>query len=130
VRDWAWLQSRYLCHPSIRYEVVAVRRRGSGRLLGVLALRLHPQECELLDLLGRIADIPTLIDQARRICALRGRQSLYLWIGDARARHFQVHGAVQSEIDLEIPTDGWTGSPRAQELVNRWWLTAGDSDYR
>lgn len=130
VRDWQWLQRRYLRHPSFQYEVVAVRARWSGRLLGVLAMRLHPEECELLDLIGRLADIPTLIDQARRICALRGRRSLYLWIGDAHAGHFQVHGAVQREIDLDIPTDGWTGSARAQELVDRWWLTAGDSDYR
>lgn len=130
VRDWQWLRRRYLHHPSIRYEVIAVRARWSGRLLGVLVLRLHAQECELLDVIGRIADIPTLIDQARRICALRGRSSLYLWIGDAYAACLRVHGAVQREIDLEIPTDGWTDSPRAQELVGRWWLTAGDSDYR
>jgi hypothetical protein len=130
VRDWQWLQRRYLRHPSFRYEVVAVRARWSGRLLGVLVVRLHPEECELLDLIGRLADIPTLIDQARRICALRGRGSLYVWISDTRAGHFQAHGAVQREIDLEIPTDGWTGSPRARELVDRWWLTAGDSDYR
>ncbi len=130
VRDWRWLQRRYLQHPSFRYEVVAVRARWTGRLIGVLVIRLHPDECELLDLVGRLADIPALIDQARRICALRGRRSLYLWISDTRARHFQVHGATQREIDLEIPTDGWTGSPRARELVDRWWLTAGDSDYR
>ena len=130
VRDWRWLQRRYLQHPSFRYEVVAVRARWTGRLIGVLVIRLHPDECELLDLVGRLADIPALIDQARRICALRGRRSLYLWISDTRARHFQVHGATQREIDLEIPTDGWTGSPRAGELVDRWWLTAGDSDYR
>ena len=130
VRDWQWLQRRYLCHPSFRYEVVAVRARWTGRLLGVLVIRLHPDECELLDLIGRPADIPVLIDQARRLCALRGRGSLYLWISDTRAQHFQVHGAAQREIDLEIPTDGWTGSPRAGELVDRWWLTAGDSDYR
>jgi hypothetical protein len=130
VRDWQWLQRRYLHHPSFRYEVVSVRARWTGRLIGVLVIRLHPDECELLDLIGRLADIPLLIDQARRICALRRRGSLYLWISDTRARHFQVHGAAQREIDLEIPTDGWTGSSRAGELVHRWWLTAGDSDYR
>lgn len=130
VRDWRWLHQRYLSHPSIRYQVIGVYRRWSEKLIGVFVLRMHSEECELLDLIGRIEDFPRLLGEANRFCALNGCKSLYLWISDAWSTHFLTSGAVKREIDLEIPTDGWTGSPLALELVDRWWLMGGDSDYR
>jgi hypothetical protein len=130
VRDWAWVLHRYLRHPVQRYEVVVARRRFSARGRGVLVIKRHAGEAELMDLIGEPGDMPFLIDIARRLCARWGLPAMFMWVARSHADLLRHHGAVERDIDLEIPTDGWTGSPRAMDLRDRWWLTSGDSDYR
>ena len=74
--------------------------------------------------------IPELVDQVRRLTAMWGKQSVYCWITVNRVRHFLVHGGVQGDPDVAIPTSVWTQDGRAHVFKDKWWLMSGDTDFR
>lgn len=129
-RGWRYVSHRYLAHPANEYDVVLVRERFARKALGVVALRRHADVCELLDLIGPLRHFPVLIDQARRLCARWGLPRLYGWITRNHIAAWAFHGAVEEPLDIQIPTSSWTQDERADRLRDRWWLTAGDTDFR
>ncbi len=130
VRNLAWLAYRYMHHPTHTYEVFALRARLGGALLGVFVLRRQADSCELIDVIGRMRHVPELIDQARRISAKLQLGGLFTWCAEACAHQFDATQPQQHDLDVDIPTDSWTASPRAKELIDRWYLLSGDSDFR
>lgn len=130
LRDWAYLERRYLDHPHNHYELIALVSRWTGRPLGVLVLRKLEDSVELLDVVAPLKHLPTLIDQARRLAALWGKPTVYCWITANQAHHFQLQGAVQSDVQVAIPTSVWTHDDRAYAFKDKWWLMSGDTDFR
>ncbi len=130
LRDWAYLERRYLDHPHNHYELIAVASRWTGRPLGVLVL-LRLEDCvELLDVVAPMQALPALIDQARRLAALWGKSSVYCWITANQVHHFLVQGGVQADVQVSIPTSVWTQDERAHVFKDKWWLMSGDTDFR
>jgi len=125
-----WLAHRFMQHPHRRYEVLAVSRRLGGAWDGVIVWRDEAGRIEVLDLIAPLRAIPRLIDHARRICALRGCREVYMWMAAASAAWVQTAGATVHDTEMRIPTDCWTGAPAARGLIDRWWLTGGDTDFR
>ena len=130
VRDWNYLEHRYVHHPHNHYELLMVTTRWSGKPLGLLVLRRVENACELLDVVAPLKNIPLLIDQARRVTGLWGLASLYCWITKNQAQRFIDCGGNEEAINISIPTSCWTDDPRAHLFKNRWWLMAGDTDFR
>lgn len=130
LRDWAYIERRYLEHPENRYEVIAVLTRWTRRPLGVMVLRKLENSVELLDVVAPLHAIAVLIDQARRLAALWGKETVYCWITANQVRHFLVHGGVQGDPDVSIPTSVWTHDARAHLFKDKWWLMSGDTDFR
>jgi len=130
VRTPDWLVHRYADHPSRRYEMLAVRHRLGGGWDGVIVWRVSDGRIEILDLVAPMRNLPALFEQAQRVCALRGCKEVYLWIAAASAEWVRTKGATVNETDMRIPTDCLTGAPTAGRLIDRWWLTGGDSDFR
>ena len=130
LRDWAYIKRRYLEHPENRYEVVAVCSRWTRRPIGVLVLRQLESSVELLDVVAPLQAIATLIDHARRLTARWGKESVYCWITANQVQHFLIHGGVQGDPDVAIPTSVWTQDARAHVFKDKWWLMSGDTDFR
>ncbi len=130
LRDWAYLERRYLDHPHNHYELIAVVSRWTGRPLGILVLRRLEDCVELLDVVAPIQALPTLIDQARRLASLWGKSSVYCWITANQVHHFMVQGGVQTDVQVAIPTSVWTQDERAHVFKDKWWLMSGDTDFR
>lgn len=130
VRDWRYLVHRYLNHPENCYEVIAVMSRWTRRWLGIMVLRKLETSVELLDVIAPLTAIPALVDQARRLAALWGKPSVYCWITVNYVHRFLVHGGVQSDPDVTIPTSVWTQDERAHLFKDKWWLMSGDTDFR
>lgn len=128
VRDWDYLRHRYFAHPQNEYEMVLVSRRFGGEPLGVVVLRNEGERCQLMDLVGAQDHFPIVIHHARRVAARLGAKELYFWVTEAQAGRFA--DASRVELDMRIPTSVWTEGPSPEALRGRWWLTAGDSDFR
>lgn len=131
VRDAAWIARRYLDHPVHRYEVLLVTRRFGGRPPGLIVLRLHDdRRCELVDLVGPFAALPALVVQARRVAGMRGATELYCWISEPFAERLRGPDGETRPLDVRIPTSIHAPGPPVAELMDRWWLMGGDTDFR
>ena len=130
VRDWTYLDHRYVSHPHNHYEMLVVTARVTGKPLGIMVLRRLEGSCELLDVIAPLASLPLLIDQARRMTARWGLAHLYCWITQNHAPLFVVCAGKEEALDVTIPTSCWTADPRADSFKDKWWLMSGDTDFR
>ena len=130
VRDWAFVEHRYFSHPHNHYEVLAVTSRLTGKPLGVMVLRRMEAMCELVDVITPLANLPLLIDQARRLTGLWSLPYLYCWITKNHLPRFLATEGHEVALNVSIPTSCWTDDPRANVFKDKWWLMSGDTDFR
>lgn len=130
VRDWAFLEHRYFSHPHNQYEVLAVTSRLTGSPLGVMVLRRLEGSCELLDVIAPLANLPQLIDQARRLTGVWGIPYVYCWITKNHAQRFLDCEGKEESLNICVPNSAWTNDPRAEVFKDKWWLMSGDTDFR
>ena len=130
VRDWAYLEHRYFSHPHHHYEVLLVTARFTGKPLGVMVLRRLESACELLDVIGPLSSLAMMIDQARRMTSRWSLSHLYCWITTNHVQRFIECGGTQKALDISIPASSWTQNPQSELFKDKWWLMAGDTDFR
>lgn len=131
VRDAAAITRRYLEHPAHRYHVLLVRQRLVRTPLGVVILRDRVEEgVEVVDFVAPPERFPALLDVARRFAHRLGRESTFAWITASHASALEVADAQRMPLGLAIPANVWSPGPGAEELRDRWWLMAGDTDFR
>lgn len=125
----AWIEQRYLCHPTRTYRLVLVRRRFGGQPLGLLVLQQEAQRMLLMDCLGPLAHWPELLHCARALALTAGSARLATWCGTAFADLFAQDAAVLQTLPISIPANIWTPGPAPATLRDHWWLLPGDTDY-
>ncbi len=130
VRDWQYLQHRYLDHPNQQYQIILVKNRFNQRARGILVLRYDPEGCEIVDLIAPLAEIPLLITHARRLAGIHGATRMFCRITENFARYFAVAGGIQQTTNIHIPANAWSNGPLPETLKDRWWLMSGDKDFR
>ena len=130
VRDAGALHHRYVARPGKAYRIFVVRRRLTGRSLGLFVLQPDTEAgCELLDVVGPLAAMPRLIAQARRAAASLGAARLTCWAVDNIRAHFGEQAQAR-DLEVFVPANAWTAGPPIETLIGRWWLTGGDTDFR
>ena len=131
VRDWAYLQARYLDHPDRPYTVLLTRHRWTRQPVGLVVLRDRGTEgIELVDVVAPLTQLPVLVQTARRFAAYAHRPSVFAWITSSQQAAFACHQATLTPMDIVIPTNIWSAGPAPETVQNRWWLMAGDTDFR
>ena len=130
VRDAAYLRERYVSHPTHRYELLLVTERARPVALGMLVLRQHERDLELLDLVGPLAVHGRLVDQARRLAGRWGKETLYAWVPEGYAVPLAGRSGRVTDIGVRIPTNAWVRQELGTAaLRGRWWLMSGDTDF-
>ncbi|WP_258364404.1 GNAT family N-acetyltransferase [Nitrosomonas sp. Nm84] len=130
IRDWQYLQRRYLDHPTQHYQVILVKNRFSARARGVMVLRYDPEGCEIVDVIAPLAEIPLLITHARRLAGAHGAARVFCRITENFADYFAVAGGTRQPVNIRIPTNIWSDGPAPETLKDHWWLMSGDMDFR
>jgi hypothetical protein len=131
VRDARYVQERYRQHPTVKYECLLVRRILTGAPLGLAVLRRpDPERVELVDLIAPRRSFAALLAVVRRRAADEGARRVTAWSTASHAKAFDRTGAQQTPIDLMVPANVWSAGPSTDELRGRWWLMAGDTDFR
>ncbi len=130
IRDWPYLQHRYLNHPTQRYQVMLIKNRFGGRARGILVLRHDTHDTEIIDIIAPLSEIPLLIMHARRLAGINGHHRLFCRITENFATYFTVADGKKQASDFRIPASIWDAAPSADSLRNRWWLMSGDTDFR
>jgi len=130
VRDWNYVLKRYLNHPTQPYQIILVKNRLFPSPRGVLILRYDNEECEIIDIIAPLTEIPLLITQARRLAALSKSSRLFCRITANFVSYFEHTDANEQPMLIRIPTNIWSAGPSVESLKNRWWLMGGDMDFR
>jgi hypothetical protein len=130
VRDWAYMQHRYLNHPTQAYQLYLVSTRLAKKPIGIIVIRVLDDAVELLDVIAPPKRMATLVHCLRRLTWSLGKPQAYAWI---TAQHANLLAGDAGEITptgIIIPHNCWTPGIPASELLGSWWLMGGDTDFR
>lgn len=135
VRDATYLRHRYALHPDKRYRAFHVSNRFGSRPLGLIVLHLPDAStdgrCELLDVVGALGAMPLLIHNARRVAAAFGYKELFAWLADNMLPLLALPPEVKiQDLNVIVPGNNWTPAPPNEQVIGKWWLTGGDTDFR
>ena len=128
-RDAAYLRYRFLDHPVIKYTVLLVRQRWAMRPWGIVVLRDHGPWMELVDVVAPVQRMPALIGAARRFAGNTGKAELRGWITEEFTSTLRSPDTKLTATDITVPLGGIASTP-ARRSQGRWFLTAGDTDFR
>ncbi len=129
VRDINWIEYRYIRHPHHRHLLYAVINRWTGVWKGVVIARKEDRHLLVLDWIGSMRALPTLVDAAAHIATTEDLSAVTTWIDEGFARFFESSQPKIIDPDVTVPTIIWCQDGRESHLRN-WWLSPGDSDFR
>lgn len=129
VRDWNYVEHRYLLHPQHQYELLLVTRRFTGEALGLVVIYRQEETCHIRDFIGDLKYIPETIKQVRRIAANWGMRQVHMWITENFANMFPLQDAEQQDLEIYVPHNVWSQSFPPEKIDGCWWLMSGDTDF-
>ena len=131
VRNWRYIEARYLHHPTVDYRCLLVKGRFSDAPHALLVLRaLEDGQAELVDIVGPRASFGAAISAARNWAARNGMTRVRAWITASHANALDLQSPEITSLDLVVPTNVWSPGPAVAEVRGQWWLMAGDTDFR
>ncbi len=129
VRNYAFLKQRYLEHPTLNYRVYLVSHRLGNKPYGILVVREEGDELFWVDMVAPPERVPALVSIVRRLASDLGKAKAYTWITAQHAALFGGESGVINPTEIVIPALDWNPAIRADQLHDRWWLMAGDTDF-
>lgn len=133
VRNADWLRHRYLAHPRFQYELCAVRRPWRSALLGLAVWRRHAEHLEWVDLIAPPQAWPQLLRAGQAAAAAAGLARLEVWTTRSQLHRFmalQPQAAQSRSLAIQVPANVHSPGPTLDSQRNRWFLMAGDTDFR
>lgn len=130
VRDPSYVDYRYVRHPIKQYRIICVRTPVMRSVLGILVLRKEEAECELVDLIGPLENIPLLVSEARYQAFLLGCSAIYCWITDCFSSSFLADGGTMSDLGASVAMSVWVPDSLPAPLTDNWWMMSGDTEFR
>jgi hypothetical protein len=130
VRDWDYVQHRYLQHPTLDYKLYSVSSRLTGVPIGIIVISILDDSVELVDLIAQPEHISTLVHFLRRLTWSLGKSRAFTWITTQNTSLFANDIGEITATGIIIPHNCWTPGIPANELLDRWWLMPGDTDFR
>ncbi|HXD42628.1 MAG TPA: GNAT family N-acetyltransferase [Ramlibacter sp.] len=131
VRDADYIEQRYQMHPTVHYECLLVRKLLTGAAQGLVVLRsIDQDQVELMDLIGPRSNFAALVEVARRWAWRNGARRVRAWVTASHVELLAGTAPAATPMDLMVPANVWSPGPSADELRGRWWLMAGDTDFR
>ena len=130
VRDAQRIRYRYLQHPSKSYQAILIRSRLTGQDLGLMIVRRDADRFEWVDYVGPLSSIPLMVRVGRRLAAAEKAQDFHAWVSESFGAAFQATGPCQTPTDVHNLTLTWVPTEEGDRIRSRWWLMAGDTDFR
>lgn len=129
-RDMAYMRHRYLMHPEKRYRYLLVRSRWRRCPIGLFVIAQGQGSVEILDLVCARDDCAESLLAARRWLQTAQITTLKLNLTSHFARELAPFADSCVASGFLIMGNPRMGDDVRQKVVNRWWLTGGDTDYR
>lgn len=129
MRNMDYVRYRYMNNPQHNYVAVVVRQRMTGHLIGLAILRPEGEECRLMDVVGEPRYFCLLLKHARIAASNMKMRVLKLWITENSWRLFSDGDERCTATDIVIPLNRHVQIRCQAEVVNRWFLMMGDTDF-
>jgi hypothetical protein len=131
VRDWRQVESRYLRHPTVDYRCLLVTRPWGGAARAAIVMRtLDDRQAELVDIIGPRESFGAAIAAARQWAADHKCTGVRAWVTASHAHMLELQSPQSAPLGLVVPSNIWSPGPAPDEVRGRWWLMAGDTDFR
>jgi hypothetical protein len=130
VRDWNYFEARYLKHPTVKYECLLVKGLLGLARAAIVLRALDDGQTELIDIVGPRASFGAAISAARRWATEHGSTGVRAWVTASHAQALHLQSPETAPLGLVVPTNVWNPGPAVDEVRGRWWLMAGDTDFR
>lgn len=130
IRDYAYLERRYLHHPQHRHHCLLVRSFWRRRPLALAILRGESEHLELLDLIGPLSAMPAALAAVQAWLPTVGGRSFAFWLTSRFAKQFAALAERSRVTEFRIMANPRTPAAILEQFDHRWWLTGGDTDYR
>ncbi len=130
-KDAARLRYRYLDHPEQQYELWLLRKQLTREVVAVVVLKREAARVLVMDVVGVLSELPTTLHLTARLAWKRWKLPLALWLSTAHVKTMDLPARLAQVTPLPIctPANIWTEGPPPDELKDRWWLMAGDTDF-
>jgi hypothetical protein len=130
-RDQAYVQIRYMSHPTIAYKVMRLRHKVWRHDLGCLVVRPHADHrLEVMDWIGPPKNFSQLVKAARLSAAQLGCTEAYTWITESHENLLLDPDTSRELLDVVIPSNSWVEGNTPEAPMKKWWLTSGDTDFK
>ncbi len=129
VRDWKYVEHRYLSHPHKQYELLLITRRLTAQALAVAVIHRQDEICQLIDFIGDLKYLAETLKQVRRMAGIWGMKQVMVWITENFAEAYPQQRAEQQDLGIQIPHSIWCQGVPPEDIDGRWWLMAGDTDF-
>ncbi|HTQ98624.1 MAG TPA: GNAT family N-acetyltransferase [Candidatus Acidoferrum sp.] len=129
VKNAARLNYRYLQNPEQRYHLWLLTRRLTGTPLALVVVKEEAERILVMDVIGDRRRLETVLRMTSVEANRRWQKPLMFWLSTVQADTLDLPGIEQTPLPISTPANIWTDSPAPERLRDRWWLTAGDTDY-
>ncbi len=128
-KDAARMSYRFLQHPEHRYHIWLLQQRFTGKTVAAVVLKEENDRILVMDIVGARSSFNQVLRQLAIAARRRWPQPLVFWLSTAYAEQLQIAGMETTMLPISTPANIWTKGPSPEQLMNRWWLTAGDTDF-
>ncbi len=130
VRDSSFFRQRYFSRPNHNYVLLMVRSAILRKPIGMVAISLACDRCEILDLLSTREDMAVLLRGVQKWLTTRSTGPVSMMVASGYSE-FLSHVADSVETtEFKIMANPFMKKLELEKLNDHWWLTGGDSDYR
>lgn len=129
IRDLNWIRSRYLQHPVYQHFFFAVICRWTGRWKGIVIGREENNSLLVLDWIGRLSMLTSLVNAAVRIAKKHNLSYCSTWVTEYFVYCFEPSAPIKHNPEITVPTIIWCQDGR-EDSLRHWWISPGDSDFR
>ena len=129
VKNARRIHYRYVQHPANRYQLVFLQQRIPKRSLALLVLKEESDRLLLMDVIGDQCHLALALRKLAWFCRKFWSKPLVFWYSSVHAERLKLKGVSCKRLPIVTPANIWTDSPHPDRLLNRWCLTAGDTDF-
>lgn len=126
-RDFKYLEYRYINHPKYNYEIYGIVE--DRKLSGVIIGRKDGNIFRLMDIVSSNKKYELCISLAKDIAHKLECEKVVFWITNSASDDFKDIVNECRDIDVSIATSEVGNSYKIADIKDKWWLTAGDSDF-
>jgi len=128
-RDAKRIAYRYLQHPQQHYHLFLMESRLTGKPSALVVLKREAERLLLMDIVAPIKKVQNTLRLTAELVNRQFSLPLFAWFSSSYAAQIAPTTARLSALPIRTPANVWTDGPKPAELMNRWWLTAGDTDF-